>query len=179
MASSRIAQRYSKSLLSMATSNGKLEEIKDDMIVVANICSESKELRNLLKNPIVNASSKKTVLSKVFSGAQQMTQDFIAFLVDKKREDELHLVAENYLSEYNEIKGIAKATVVSAIALTDEKLAQMKSYVEELLGKADIVLTNEVDPSIIGGIVVKHEDKLLDKSVSKELREIRKQLIYN
>ena len=55
----------------------------------------------------------------------------------------------------------------------------MKSYVSTLLGKADINLTNDVDPTIIGGIIIKHEDKLLDKSVSKELREIRKQLIYN
>lgn len=179
MASSRIAQRYSKSLLDLATTGNKLEEVKEDMTAVAEICAESKELQNLLKNPIVKSDDKKAVLRKVFGNTQKVTQDFIAYLVDKKREDELHLVAENFISEYNSLKGIAEATVVSAIALSDDKLATIKSYVENLLSKSDIALHNEVDPSIIGGIVIKHEDKLLDKSVSKELREIRKQLIYN
>jgi F0F1-type ATP synthase delta subunit len=55
----------------------------------------------------------------------------------------------------------------------------MKTYVSSLLSIKDIELNNVVDPSIIGGVIVKHEDRLLDKSVSKELREIRKQLIYN
>ena len=77
------------------------------------------------------------------------------------------------------MKEITSATVVTATALTGDALADMKSYVITLLGKADINLTNDVDPTIIGGIIIKHEDKLLDKSVSKELREIRKQLIYN
>ena len=179
MASSRIASRYSKSLLDLANKAGKLEEVKSDMDAVAAICSESKELQNLLKNPIVNADDKKGVLAKVFNNTQTLTQEFISFLVEKNREEELHQVAIGFVDSYNEMKGIAKATVVSAIPLNTDTLAQMKSYVEGLIGKADIELINEVDPSIIGGVVIKHEDKLLDKSVSKELREIRKQLIYN
>ena len=68
---------------------------------------------------------------------------------------------------------------MSATALSEETLAKLKKYVEQLVNKSDIQLSNEVDPSIIGGIIIKHEDKLLDNSVSRELREIRKQLIYN
>jgi F-type H+-transporting ATPase subunit delta len=100
-------------------------------------------------------------------------------LIDKKREEELPLIAAQFLATYNQMKGISKATVVSAIPLSDDKLAQLQSYVEQLLNKSDIQLHNEVDQSIIGGVIIKYEDKLLDKSVSKELREIRKQLIYN
>jgi F0F1-type ATP synthase delta subunit len=58
-------------------------------------------------------------------------------------------------------------------------MGKMKTYVSSLLSIKDIELNNVIDPSIIGGVIVKHEDRLLDKSVSKELREIRKQLIYN
>ena len=89
------------------------------------------------------------------------------------------MVAQYFISAFNEINGIAEATVISAVALSDETLLKIKSYASGLLGKADIALKNEIDPSIIGGIVIKHEDKLLDMSVSKELREIRKTLIYN
>ena len=179
MASSRIASRYSKSLLDLASTGGKVEEVKNDMDSVANICAESKDLINLLNNPIITADNKKAVLSKVFSSADTVSKDFISFLVDKKRENELPLVASYYLQAYNEANGIANATVVSATALSEETLAKLKKYVEQLVNKSDIQLSNEVDPSIIGGIIIKHEDKLLDNSVSRELREIRKQLIYN
>ncbi len=163
----------------MATAGGKLEAIKGDMEAITAICAESKELRNLLKNPIVTADNKKAVLAKVFSGTDKISQDFIAYLTEKRRESELSNVASQYITAYNEIKGVASATVVSATALSADAMAQMKSYVSGLLGKTDIELSNEVDASIIGGVIIKHEDKLMDKSVSKELREIRKKLIYN
>jgi F-type H+-transporting ATPase subunit delta len=179
MATSRIATRYSSSLLDLAKSGNKLDAVKDDMDVIVKIYTESKDLRSLLNNPIVKIEDKKAVLAKVFAGTDDTTRDFIGLLTDKRREGELANVATNFISSYNEMKGITSATVVTATALTGDALADMKSYVSALLGKADINLTNDVDPTIIGGIIIKHEDKLLDKSVSKELREIRKQLIYN
>jgi F-type H+-transporting ATPase subunit delta len=179
MASNRIASRYSRSLLDLATSSDKLEAVKDDMNLVEQVCSESKELQVLLRNPIIKSTDKKAVLQKIFSTTESLTQNFIAFLVDKNREEELPLVAENFISAYNQMKGIAKATIVSAIPLSEDTLSEMKTYVESLTGKSGLQLNNQVDPTIIGGVVIKHEDSLLDKSVSKELREIRKKLIYN
>ncbi|MBT8326253.1 MAG: ATP synthase F1 subunit delta [Bacteroidia bacterium] len=179
MTSSRIAVRYSKSLLDIATQSSELDKVKADMDSVMDTCTDSKDLRNLLKNPIVKAEDKKAVLRKVFQATTSTTQGFIDFLVDKKREAELPMVAQNFISSYNDLNGIAEATVISAVALSEETLLKIKSYASGLLGKDDIALKNEIDPSIIGGIVIKHEDKLLDMSVSKELREIRKTLIYN
>lgn len=179
MSTSRIATRYSKSLIEMANTGGKLDAVKSDMEAVVAICAESTDLRNLLKNPIVKAEAKQAVLAKVFANTDKITQGFITYLAEKRRESELPNIASQYISSYNEMKGIASATVVSATALSDTAMAQMKSYVGGLLGKADIELSNVVDAAIIGGVIIKHEDKLMDKSVSKELREIRKKLIYN
>ena len=179
MSTSRIATRYSKSLIEMANAGGKLDAVKGDMESVTAIYADSKELRNLLKNPIVPVEDKKAVLVKVFSNTEKITQDFIGYLTEKKREVELHNIASQYISAYNEMKGIVSATVVSAEPLSADAMTKMKTYVGGLLGKSDILLSNDVDPTIIGGIIIKHEDKILDKSVSRELREIRKTLIYN
>ena len=179
MASSRIALRYSKSLLELADQAGELEKVKADMDTVGATCAGSKDLVSLLNNPIVGAKDKKAVLGKVFAQTTSITQNFIAFLVDKKRENELPMVAQQFVSAYDDMKGIAKATVVSAVELSEDTLGKIKSYVVGMLGKDEIELTNEIDPSIIGGVIIKHEDKLMDLSVSKELREIRKTLIYN
>jgi len=179
MSTSRIASRYSKSLIDMASASGKLDAVKGDMEAVAAICAESKELRNLLRNPIVKVEDKIAVLAKVFANTDKITQDFVAYLTEKRRESELSNVASHFIRAYNEMNGIASATVVSATALSEDTMNQMKAYVGGLLDKQDIELSNEVDASIIGGVIIKHEDKLMDKSVSKELREIRKTLIYN
>lgn len=179
MASSRIASRYSKSLFDLAIQDNKIEQIKEDMLLIESICESSNDLIALLKNPIVKAESKKAVMLKLIGVTDKSTQDFVSFLIDKKREEELPSIASQFIASYNQMKGISQATVVSAVPLSDTKLSQMQSYVEQLLNQSDIQLHNEVDPSIIGGVIIKYEDKLLDKSVSKELREIRKQLIYN
>lgn len=179
MASSRIASRYSKSLFDLAVQDNKIDQIKEDMLLIESICESSNELVALLKNPIVKAENKKAVMLKLISETDKSTQDFVSFLIDKKREEELPSIASQFVASYNQMKGISQATVVSAVPLSDKKLSQMQSYVEQLLNQSDIQLQNKVDSSIIGGVIIKYEDKLLDKSVSKELREIRKQLIYN
>ncbi|MEY2925516.1 MAG: hypothetical protein RLZZ337_2067, partial [Bacteroidota bacterium] len=179
MASSRIAARYSKSLLDLAIEKGQLEQVKSDMDGVVQVCDTSKDLVNLLQNPIVNAESKKAILNKVFAENSDTTKEFVGFLVDKKREQELPLVAQQFIASYDHMKGITKATVVSAVQLSTDTMTKVKKYITGLLGKEEIQLHNEVDSSIIGGIIIKHEDRLLDMSVSKELREIRKTLIYN
>lgn len=74
MASSRIASRYSKSLLDLSIEGNKLEEVKIDMDAVLHICTISKDLNNLLKNPIVAAESKKAILSKVFTDTNDLTK---------------------------------------------------------------------------------------------------------
>jgi F-type H+-transporting ATPase subunit delta len=179
MAFGRIASRYSKSLLEIAQGNNELDKVKADMDAVQQICMNSKDLISLLNNPIVKTADKKAVLQKIFASLGKTTQSFISFLVDRNREATLPMVAENYIKAYNTLKGINKATVTSAIPLSKETLTKLENYTKGILGLTEVELDNQIDPSIIGGIIIKHEDKLLDLSVSKELREIRKTLIYN
>ena len=179
MASSRIASRYSKSLLDLATQANALEQVKEDMDMVLQICGESKDLNSLLNSPIVKTADKQQVLAKVFGSCSETTRNFINFLVEKRREAELALVAEQFIAAYDQMKGIARATVISAIPLSKEALDKLGAYVKGMIGSGEIEMVNEVDASIIGGVVIKHEDKLLDMSVAKELREIRKELIFN
>ena len=179
MASGRIASRYSKSLFELASDQGTVDTVKNDMDTVLDTCNGSRELQSLLKNPVVSNSNKKAVLNKIFDSCSETTKSFMQLLIDKKREAELPLIAGQYIDAYDKMKGIAKATVISAMPLNDETLNKVKSYVKGITSTDEIILTNEIDPSIIGGIIVKHEDRLLDMSVSRELREIRKELIYN
>ena len=80
---------------------------------------------------------------------------------------------------YDQNKGVVKVSVKSAIALDDKSLEDVKRYLKGLVKEDDLQIVNTVDPSVIGGMVIQFDDKLLDLSIAKELKEIRKQLIYN
>lgn len=179
MASSRIASRYSKSLLDLAVQRGELEQVKNDMDQVKQICGTSKDLSNLLKNPIIKATDKSAVLAKIFGDSTKTTREFMDFLIAKRREAELPMVASQFISAYDNIKGISRATVISAVPLSADMNAKLKSYIKTIVGATELEINNEIDATIIGGVVVKYQDRLLDMSVAKELREIRKELIYN
>ena len=179
MASGRIAARYSKSLLDLAKASNVMDEVHSDMDTVLETLASSSELRNLLKNPIVKTSDKQAVFSKVFSGCHKISVDFINFLAERGREAELPLVAKQYVETHDKMKGIQRATITSATPLSQETIERVKSYIQGMIGSGQLEVTNEIDPSIIGGMIIRHEDKLLDMSVSRELREIRKELIYN
>ena len=98
MASSRIASRYSKSLFDLAIQDNKIEQIKEDMLLIEAICESSNDLIALLKNPIVKAESKKAVMLKLIGETDKSTQDFVSFLIDKKREEELPSIASQFIA---------------------------------------------------------------------------------
>lgn len=179
MSELRIANRYAKSILAEAIASGKQSEVYEDMRHIATLCSESKDLLNLLKSPVVPESKKLNALTSIFASVQDLTKSLLGLLTANRREGYLPAIAQSYIKMYFDQSGIAEATVTSAYALDEEALGTISKYLSGKLGKPEIRLQNVVDKKVIGGFVIRYEDKLLDMSVSKELKEIRKQLIYN
>jgi F-type H+-transporting ATPase subunit delta len=175
----RISNAYSKALFNQAKSTAQIDKIYQEMTEIITIISENSTLKNLLANPIVKGTDKKKVLEKVFNQNNPLTKNLLGLLCDKKRENELFQVAESFIKMYDQHKGISKVFVTSAIALDEGTQQKVLSYIQKTLGKENIVIANKIDSSIIGGIIIKHEDKLLDLSVSSELKRIRKEIIYN
>ena len=177
--SSRVASRYGKSLLDLALTKSVGDKVYTDMLAFGSLAAESADLKSLLNNPIISGSDKLKVLDKVFAGANELTKDFVTLVVKRKRESELANIAKDFVQKFDELKGVTKVTVKSAIALDNASLEDVKRYLKGVVSKDDVVVNNVVDASVIGGMIIQFEDKLLDLSVAKELKEIRKQLIYN
>ena len=177
--SGRVAARYGKSLMDLAQEKSKDEAVYNDMVMVADLAQNSPELKQLLRNPIISGSDKLKVLSKVFESTDELTKRFVELVVERKRESALAEMALDYIRRYDAAKGLTKVIVRSAIALDDSSLSDVKRYLKGAVNQDDIQIENIVDPSVIGGMVIQFEDKLMDLSVARELKEIRKQLIYN
>ncbi len=177
MADHQVAARYAKSLLDLGQEMGTLETVKQDIDTLADTLAGSRELRLLLRNPIVKHDKKLAILKALFDGkVSEMTLKFFTILTSKNREAALEGVAHEFQLQYNALKGVQMAEVTSAVALTPALRAEMEKLVTQQTGLTQVQLSEKVDPELIGGFVLRVGDRQLDDSVRTGLRKLRTSL---
>ncbi|MCC5919055.1 MAG: ATP synthase F1 subunit delta [Cyclobacteriaceae bacterium] len=174
MAEVRVSDRYVRSLFDFATSKSNLDKVYEDVQLIKNTIEASSDLKLLLRSPIIKSGKKQEVLGQIFkSKVSQETIDFLNLLCFKNRIDLLESIAVRFIVAYNESKGIQDATVVSAVALGESLLKDVKTKAEEVSGKK-INLTQKVDSSLIGGYVLRIGDRQIDDSIKGKINNMRK-----
>lgn len=169
-----VASRYAKSLIDLSKEKGKLDVVKGDIEQFIGVLKENPELVAVLRNPIMKTDKKKSILQALFKDKiDPMISSFFDILINKGRGGILYDIALEFIREYNEVKGIVKATVVSASKLSDENFNQLKSQIAQQIN-AEVILNNTVDPSLIGGFVVKVGDRQVDASIAGKLNKLEK-----
>ncbi|MGO1243325.1 MAG: F0F1 ATP synthase subunit delta [Sphingobacterium sp.] len=172
-----VASRYAKSLLDLSKEKGSEDIIKGDIDQVIAVLKENSQLQKVLKNPIIKADKKRAILSGIFEGkVNPLVLSFFGILVDKGRANILFEIANEFVRSYNEFKGIVNATVVSATSLSDEILTELQKTLEQEINN-QVILKNNVDPLLIGGIVVRVGDKQIDASIAGRLDKLKKHFV--
>jgi F-type H+-transporting ATPase subunit delta len=180
MADQRVAARYAKSLLDLAQEMGTLPIIKHDMDLLAATMAGSRDLRLLLRNPIVKHDKKLSILTAIFQGKVSETlMRFFQILTSKNREDALEFIGSEFLIQYNSLMGVQVAEVTSATPLIPATRAEIEKMVKQQTGLNDVSLTEKVDASLIGGFVLRVGDQQIDDSVKGNLRRLRTALTDN
>jgi len=180
MADQRVAARYAKSLLDLGKEMGTLSAVKDDMDLLSKTMTESRELRLLLRNPIVKHDKKLAILKAIFEGkVSDMTLRFFTILTEKNRESAIEGIGPEFLAQYNAMQGIQSAEVTSATPLTAVARLEIRKLVTQQTGHAEVQLTEKVDPELIGGFVLRVGDNQIDDSVRTSLRRMRTSLQEN
>ena len=173
MSDIRVASRYAKSLIELAEEKSVLEEINADMQLLHTVVSESRDFKLLLQNPVIKSDKKLAVLNKVFTGkVQPMTLMFFNIVAKKNRESVLLFMAEEFKKQYNLLKGIqvVKLTSASPMPAADREALVQKLAAET--GKT-IQLEESVDPTLIGGFMLRVGDKQIDSTVKNKLRKLK------
>ncbi|MCB9252243.1 MAG: F0F1 ATP synthase subunit delta [Flavobacteriales bacterium] len=173
MSELRIAYRYAKSIVELAGSQGKLDEVYSDIQSFHDVAKENHDLVSMLNSPVIKAESKLSILKSVFKNSQPLFQLFIEKVVDAKRENHLPEIASQFIQIYNNKKGIATATVTSAMPLSEANLNNIKEYIAKKINKPHVKLSVKTDPTIVGGLIINYEDKLLDMSIRNELHKLK------
>jgi F-type H+-transporting ATPase subunit delta len=180
MANLRIAKRYAKALFEIAEETKKLEKITNDVVFIDSLIRSSRELQLFLKSPIIKEDKKREVLKEIFSDSRvdPVTLKFIMLLVEKKREDILHDIVKVYQQIYDEKMGIVSAEVITAVEVGERLKKKIEQKILELTGAKKVKASYRVDPSIIGGIVIRVGDTVYDASIRRRIQLLREQLIY-
>ncbi|RZF58179.1 F0F1 ATP synthase subunit delta [Sphingobacterium corticibacterium] len=169
-----VASRYAKSLLDLAEEQGQLDAVKGDIEGVVSVLKSNTELLAILKNPIIKGDKKRNILAAIFEGnLNPIILSFFYILVNKGRAAILLDIAQEFVREYNETKGIVKASVTSATALSEANLADLQKIITEEI-KAEVILKNTIDPALIGGFVVRVGDRQIDASIAGKLNKLEK-----
>jgi len=170
----RISYRYANSLMQLADEKKIYSSVAKDADLIFSAFESSKELRLVMKSPVIKSSEKKNVLSKIFENKiSKETESFLEFVVEKGREDIFFDIFKEFINLRNKKEGILRARIVSAVELDDSLKKKITSKLEKETEK--IVQSNfTVDSKIIGGFVAELEDKVYDASVRHQLNLLRK-----
>ena len=172
-----IARRYAKALLIIGKEDGQAETYGKELDGFTKMMSEKKELAQAIVNPIYGASGRKKVLETVVGkvGVSKVVASFLLLLFDKGRIDFLSDINSFYQKLADELKGVLRASLVSASALSSETVEKIRTTLSKRTGK-DIILQVEQDPGLIGGIVTRIGDLVLDGSIRTQLLNMRESL---
>ncbi len=171
---SRAAIRYAKAILETAVSTGKANQVNDDMKSIIAAVNSSADLKEFLASPIITSEVKMNVLSEVFGSVQADTKSLFRLLQENKRFEILEAIATQFNAQFDEMNGVEVAKVTTAFPITADLEAKILAKATSISTKK-ITIQNTVDPSIIGGFILRIGDKQYNASVSNRLQELKRE----
>lgn len=174
----RVAKVYGDALVADALASHTLDGIYEEILSLKPIFAPEGDLGRLLDSPKIIGEEKQRVLEEVFLGriSSQM-MGFLSTILEKKRQRDLIPIFDYALSAIKEIKKIGVATVTSAYALTE---VQKKAIVKRLLettGYVTFEMTYLVDESLLGGLIIRVKDRVVDSSIKTAIAKMRRTLL--
>lgn len=179
MLTNQLALKYAQAIYEIASEKSLLSEVEQQLKLVEATVAGHADLSTLMFHPLVPAPAKKETISRVFAGdLDDFVQNFLLLLIDKRREPALPAIIREYIRLANEARNIAEAEVLTAKELTGGQLNALAAKLSQVTGK-NIVLKTAIDQDLIGGVVVKIGDKLIDGSVVRQLKALKTALLTN
>jgi F-type H+-transporting ATPase subunit delta len=180
MPNPRLAARYAKSLIDLSIEKGQLEKVFADMQWLQSVCKESREFVNVLRSPIIKSDKKQKIVDAVIkNNVSELTDAFTHLLVRKGRESYLPEIITAFVNQYKEYKHIYSVKLTTAAPLSEELKAAIIKQIQSVSEMQNIELETAVKPELIGGFLLQAGDKLVDASISYDLKEIAKQFENN
>jgi len=170
-----IAQVYARSLFEVAEEHDKLDEVRDQIGQFADALGESRDLQTFFFSPYFSTEEKKTGLDSALEGADPVVENFLALLIENHRMPVLFRVRREFDRMWREVNKLLPVQITSAVELDKAVTQQIGDEIGRQTGRT-VELTSTVDPDVLGGLVVRVGNSILDASIRTRLERLRKQV---
>ena len=173
-----LIEGYSLALYEVAVKHGDTGDIEKDLDGIKQLLSTNKEFRSILYHPAITKAEKKDIVDKTIASqcSSKWVKNLLSVLIDKRRERVLDYLPDVYKGVAGKIRGIVPVIVQTAIPLTEDRLTKLKKNLEKLT-KKKVNIETEINKDIIGGMIIRIENKIIDGSITNHLKNLKKSLL--
>lgn len=168
-----IAQVYARSLFEVARDRGKLDLVREQLAQVADAIGEHRQLQMFFFSPYFSTDEKQDALERVMQGGDAIVMNFLALLIENHRMPVIFRIRAQYERLWEEENRTLPVEITSAVALDAQTTESLGRTIGERAGRR-VTLATRVDPDIIGGIVVRVGNSILDASIRNRLEQLRR-----
>lgn len=177
MLENAVSRRYAQAFFALAQETNNLDKLESELQTVVNIINENSELKKVMEHQLVSPEEKKAIINTVFAqDISEMTMNFLDVVIDKYRAAYIPGIYEEFVAYANATRNTIDALVKSAAELTDSELKTIKGKLADATGK-NVRLLSELDPSLIGGVIVRIGDRVVDGSIAGRLAKLKDNLL--
>lgn len=169
------AAGYGKALFQLAQETGADERVREELELVRSVLRQQPSYVTLLDTPAVPKEEKLALIREAFGGAEENLQNFLCILCEKRSMHALPACADAFDRCFDEAHGILRATAVTAVPMSAAQKTALTQRLAAMTGK-QVVLTNTLDPALLGGITLRYGGVQLDDSILSRLEQLRRSL---
>lgn len=172
-----VSSTYGDALFELALEENRLDEINEEIVLARQVFLENEELFKLLNHPKIVKEEKLSFIGTVFQG--KLSEEVIGFLkiiVTKDRYNDMIAIFDYFLHKVKEYKGIGTAQVTSAIELSAAQKSAVEKKLLETTRYKEFDMQYQVDPGLLGGMIIRIEDRVVDSSLKTQIDRLSKQL---
>jgi F-type H+-transporting ATPase subunit delta len=170
-----IATVYARSLFEAAQEQDKLDAVRDQLGEIADAIDENRELQVFFFSPYLTSQDKKEGLEKAISGAEELVENFLELLIENHRMPAIFKIRRELEALWDEENQLLPVTITSAVELDQDTVKQIGDRIAEQTGRK-VELSADVDPDVLGGLVVRVGNTVLDASVRRRLENLRREV---
>lgn len=170
-----IAEVYARSLFEVATEQDKLDIVQEQIGQFADALAANREIAIFFFSPYFSVQEKKDGLGRALEGADPIFENFLEALIERHRMPAIYRIRTSFDVLYDKSKKKLPVTVTSAVALDDELIQRLGQQIGEQTGN-EIELASKVDPDILGGIVLRVGNFIMDASIRTRLEQLRREV---
>jgi F-type H+-transporting ATPase subunit delta len=170
-----IAEVYSRALFEVAKDNDVLDRVHDELGEFADALDENRDLQVFLFSPYFSSDEKKEGVARIVSDADERFVNFLQLLAERHRMPVIFRVRRGFDAMWAEENRLLPVTVTSAVELDEGLVREIGQRIEEQTGRR-VELSSNVDPDVLGGLIVRVGNMVLDASIRNRLESLRKQV---